>query len=153
MGKISDTLDRMGIDSPTGKKVWSREAILKLLANGKYTGDVILGKTHVVDRIQVKSHDVDKQVFIEDHYPVIISHELFHAVRQKKHRRSRSRVVRQNVRGLDCAHSQEDSSSKQRIGYFSACLIMVRVFRRLHKHYKNRAFPRQEEKRHGAARL
>lgn len=62
LGKISNTLARMGIASPTGKDAWSREAISKLLANEKYTGDVILGKTHVVDGAQVKSYDVNKQV-------------------------------------------------------------------------------------------
>lgn len=33
LGKISDALGRMGISSPMGKEVWSREAISKLLAN------------------------------------------------------------------------------------------------------------------------
>jgi len=42
----------MGISSPTGKETWSREAISKLLANEKYMGDVISGKTHVVDGIR-----------------------------------------------------------------------------------------------------
>lgn len=94
LGKISDALVRMGIDSPAGKEVWSREAILKLLANEKYTGDVVLGKTHVVDGVQVKCHDIDKQVLIKGHHPAIISHELFRTVQQEKRRRSKSRVVR-----------------------------------------------------------
>ena len=41
-GKISSTLADMEIVSPTGKAVWSRETISKLLANEKYMGDVIL---------------------------------------------------------------------------------------------------------------
>jgi len=94
LGKISDALDRMGINSPTGKEVWSREAISKLLANEKYTGDVLLGKTHVVDGAQVKSHDVNKQILMKGHHPAIISHELFCTVQEEKHRRSRSRAVR-----------------------------------------------------------
>jgi len=55
LGKISVALAHMGIASPTGKTLWSREAISKLLANEKYTGDVVLGKTYVVDGTQVKS--------------------------------------------------------------------------------------------------
>lgn len=94
LGKISDTLDCMGIESPTGKEIWSREAISKLLANEKYTGDVILGKTHVVNGTQVKSPDADKQVLMKGHHPAIISHELFCTVQQEKRRRSRSRAVR-----------------------------------------------------------
>lgn len=73
MGKISDVLARMDVASPTGKVVWSREAISKLLANEKYTGDVVLGKTHVVDGVQVKSYAVNKQVLIKGHHPAIIS--------------------------------------------------------------------------------
>ena len=93
LGKISDALVYMGIVSPTGKETWSREAISKLLANEKYTGDVILGKTHVVDGIQVKSHDADKQILMRDHHPAIISHELFRIVQQEKRRRGRNRAA------------------------------------------------------------
>lgn len=64
LGKISDALARMGISSPTGRAIWSRETISKLLSNEKYAGDVILGKTQVIDGIQVKSHDLSKQVFL-----------------------------------------------------------------------------------------
>ena len=64
LGKISDALARMGISSPTGRAKWSRETISKLLSNEKYAGDVILGKTQVIDGIQVKSHDLSKQVFL-----------------------------------------------------------------------------------------
>ena len=64
LGKISDALARMGISSPTGRAIWSRGPISKLLSNEKYAGDVILGKTQVIDGIQVKSHDLSKQVFL-----------------------------------------------------------------------------------------
>lgn len=50
-------LARIDVASPTGKETWSREAISKLLANEEYTGDVVLGKTHVDDGVQVKSRD------------------------------------------------------------------------------------------------
>ena len=93
LGKISDTLARMGIVSPTGRATWSRETISKLLANEKYIGDVILGKTNVVDGVQVKSHDVSKQVLMRAHHPAIISHELFNAIQREKRKRSRSRAA------------------------------------------------------------
>lgn len=73
--KISDALAHMGIVSPTGRATWSRETISKLLANEKYVGDVVLGKTKVIDGIQVKSH------------------ELFSAVQQEKRKRSRSQLA------------------------------------------------------------
>lgn len=77
LGKISEALALTGISSPTGKATWSRETISKLLNNEKYVGDVVLGKTNVIDGIQVKSHDTSKQVLMRAHHPAIISHELF----------------------------------------------------------------------------
>lgn len=93
LGKISDVLAHMGIVSPTGRATWSRETISKLLANEKYIGDVVLGKTNVIDGVQVKSHDASKQVLMRAHHPAIISHELFNAVQQEKRKRGRSRVA------------------------------------------------------------
>ena len=93
LGKNSDALAHKGIASPTGRTTWSRETISKLLANEKYMGDVVLGKTNVIDGVQVKSHDASKQVFMRAHHPAIISHELFNAVQQEKQKRGRSRVA------------------------------------------------------------
>lgn len=93
LGKISDALALMGISSPTGKASWSRETISKLLNNEKYVGDVVLGKTNVIDGIQVKSHDISKQILIRAHHPAIISREFFNAVQQQKQKRSRNRTA------------------------------------------------------------
>lgn len=93
LGKISDALARKGIASPTGRATWSRETISKLLANEKYVGDVVLGKTNVIDGVQVKAHNSGKQVLMRAHHPAIISHEFFNAVQQERHRRSRSRLA------------------------------------------------------------
>lgn len=93
LGKISDVLASMDIASPSGRATWSRETISKLLSNEKYVGDVVLGKTNVIDGVQVKSHDISKQVLMRAHHPAIISHELFDAVQQEKRKRSRSRMT------------------------------------------------------------
>lgn len=93
LGKISDALARMDIASPTGKARWSRETISKLLANEKYVGDVVLGKTNVINGAQVKSHDISKQVLMRAHHPAIISRELFDAIQQEKSKRSRTQIV------------------------------------------------------------
>lgn len=97
LGKISDALAHMGITSPTGRDTWSRETISKLLANEKYVGNVVLGKTCAIDGIQVKSHDTSKQVLMRAHHPAIISHELFNAVQQEKRKRSKSRAASKRV--------------------------------------------------------
>ena len=93
LGNISDALARKGIASPTGRATWSRETISKLLANEKYVGDVVLGKTNVINGVQMKSHDASKQVHMRAHHPAIISHELFNAVQQERYKRSRSRLA------------------------------------------------------------
>lgn len=46
-GKISSALAGKQIPSPTGKPIWSRECISKMLKNEKYTGSVLLQKTFV----------------------------------------------------------------------------------------------------------
>ncbi len=56
-------------------------------------GDVVLGKTNVINGVQVKSHDASNQVHMRAHHPAIISHELFNAVQQERHKRSRSRLA------------------------------------------------------------
>lgn len=93
LGKISGALARKGIISPTGKATWSRETISKLLANEKYVGNVVLGKTNVIDGVQVKSHDASKQVFMRAYHPAIISHELFSDVQQEKRKRSKQQTI------------------------------------------------------------
>lgn len=93
LGEISAALADMEIVSPTGKTTWSRETISKILANEKYVGDVILGKTQVVDGVQIKSFDAEDQVYMKDHHPAIIPRELFNIVQKEKRRRSRCRAV------------------------------------------------------------
>ena len=93
LGKISAALARKGIASPTGRATWSRETISKLLANEKYVGDVVLGKTNVINGVQVKAHDASIQVLMRAHHPAIISHELFNAVQREKSKRNRSRLA------------------------------------------------------------
>lgn len=93
LGKISGALARIDIASPTGRATWSRETISKLLANEKYIGDVVLGKTNVINGIQVKSHDTSKQVHMRAHHPAIISHEFFDFVQKEKRRRCRKQTI------------------------------------------------------------
>ena len=92
LGKISDALFLMDIPSPTGKEIWSKETISKILSNEKYAGDVILGKTQVKDGVQVKTTDISTRTTLTSHHPAIISKELFDSVQKEKSRRHRSRV-------------------------------------------------------------
>lgn len=91
LGKISDALFLMDIPSPTGKEIWSKETISKILSNEKYTRDVILGKTQVKNGVQVKTTDLSTTITLTSHHPAIISKELFDSVQKEKSRRHRLR--------------------------------------------------------------
>ena len=93
LGKISAALADMKIVSPTGKAAWNWETISKVLANEKYMGDVVFGKTQVVDEVQVKSSDAESQVRMKEHHPAIIPRKLFDAVQREKSKRSRCRAI------------------------------------------------------------
>ena len=56
LGKIASGMERQGIPSPTGKSIWNREAIDKLLSNEKYTGRVLLQKTISTGVAQIENH-------------------------------------------------------------------------------------------------
>ena len=79
----------MKVKSPTGKELWTRETISKILSNEKYVGDVILGKTQVQNGVQVRMVDHTSQTVINGHHEAIISRELFDIVQQEKAHRSR----------------------------------------------------------------
>ena len=59
LARISSQLEDMGVPSPRGKKVWSKETLRKILCIEKYTGGVILQKTFVencLEHRQVKNN-------------------------------------------------------------------------------------------------
>ena len=90
LGKISASLARMVVPSPTGKEIWSKETISKILNNEKYLGDVILGKTQFINGVQVKNIDLNTKTVMMSHHPAIITKELFELVQMEKKRRHRS---------------------------------------------------------------
>ena len=90
LGKISASLARMDVPSPTGKEIWSKETISKILNNEKYLGDVILGKTQFINGAQVKNIDLNAKTVMMSHHPAIITKELFELVQMEKKRRCRS---------------------------------------------------------------
>ena len=90
LGKISDSLARMDVPSPTGKEIWSKETISKILNNEKYLGDVVLGKTQFKNGVQIKNDDLNSKTVIMGHHPTIITNELFELVQMEKKRRCRS---------------------------------------------------------------
>lgn len=90
LGKISASLARMNVPSPTGKEIWSKETISKIFNNEKYLGDVVLGKTQFKNGVQVKNNDLDTKTVMMSHHLAIITKELYELVQMEKKRRCRS---------------------------------------------------------------
>jgi len=72
LARISSELEDMGIPSPRGKKVWSKETLRKILRNEKYTGSVTLQKTFVENYLEHKQLKNKGQL---DIYRIVKNHE------------------------------------------------------------------------------
>ena len=76
--QIAEILTRSGIPTATNKPVWSSGAVLGILRNEKYCGDVLCQKTMTLDVFThkaVKNRGQKKQYFIEGHHEAIIDKE------------------------------------------------------------------------------
>lgn len=83
LGDISKVLQKKKIPSPTGKDIWSRETLNKLLKNEKVCGNVLLQKTYVEDYlkgIQIKNKGEMARFMVKNNHIPIISSEIFDKV-------------------------------------------------------------------------
>lgn len=80
LARISAHLEDMGIPSPRGKSIWSKETLRKILRNEKYTGSVALQKTFIEDFLKHKqiknSGQIDTYQSINNHEPIITTTEI-----------------------------------------------------------------------------
>jgi len=77
--------------SPTGKDKWCKRSIESILANEKYTGNVVVGKTYnkgfpETERVTNKG-EKDKYIIVGCN-PEIITEEIFKKVQEEKAKRS-----------------------------------------------------------------
>ena len=94
LNRIVRNLNEMGIAAPShykkstgeitspgliGSGKWQTRTVMKILESEVYTGDLVQGKTKMVDHQQVKADDDNMIIARRTHEP-IISHELFTAV-------------------------------------------------------------------------
>lgn len=88
---ITRILKDKGIPTPTGKMKWSNQAIVKILTNEKYAGNVLLGKSYTEEFPRKKRHEnkgAKGTYLAEGTHPAIIAMEQFLAVQAEKKRRS-----------------------------------------------------------------
>ena len=72
LARISAYLEDMGIPSPRGKEVWSKETLRKILSNEKYKGSVTLQKTFVENYLE---HKQIKNIGQLDIYQIDYNHK------------------------------------------------------------------------------
>jgi len=83
--QIAEILTRSGIPTATNKSEWSCSAVLGILRNEKYCGDVLCQKTMVMDVFShksIKNKGQKKQYFIAGHHEAIIEKEDWLLVQQ-----------------------------------------------------------------------
>ena len=66
-------------NKPDGNTLWSGRMIHTILTNPMYTGDLVQGKTKIMDHRQVKAEN-DNLIIAQGTHEAIVSHEMFEAV-------------------------------------------------------------------------
>ena len=87
---IMKKLNRMGIPAPHGGQ-WGENVIYSVLHNEKYTGDMLLQKTYILDHISKKkivNHGERPMYYVENSHEAIIDKETFSLVQQELKRRA-----------------------------------------------------------------
>ena len=98
LSKIKATLESKGSPTATGKKEWTTQAILRILQNEKYMGDVLLQKTFTANFLEGKPQKNNgelPQYYIENNHSAIVTKEMFHQVQEEIARRKSKRPVTQ----------------------------------------------------------
>lgn len=96
LNRIARNLNELGIPAPShykqatgeitspgliGNGKWQTRTVMKILESEVYTGDLVQGKTKIVDHQQVRA-DKDNLIIARGTHEPIISHELFEAVQE-----------------------------------------------------------------------
>ena len=155
LNRIVRNLNEMGITAPShykkstgeitspgliGSGKWQTRTVMKILESEVYTGDLVQGKTKIVDHQQVKAGEDNLIIARRTHEP-IISYELFTAVQEyRKQICEESRAVpkrpytpnifKGKVFCADCGRSLHRQRAERKKGpdvYWFHCLTNSRV--------------------------
>lgn len=88
---IKHRLEDAGIETTTGKKIWSTGTIYNILTNEKIMGDVLLQKTFTADYLtkrRVKNSGQQKQYYVKNHHEAIIPKTVYYKIQEEIARRS-----------------------------------------------------------------
>ena len=155
LNRIVRNLNEMGITAPShykkstgeitspgliGSGKWQTRTVMKILESEVYTGDLVQGKTKIVDHQQVKAGE-DNLIIAKSTHEPIISYELFTAVQEyRKQICEESRAVpkrpytpnifKGKVFCADCGRSLHRQRAERKKGpdvYWFHCLTNSRV--------------------------
>ena len=87
---IKDKVEAGGYKTVRGNTTWSTQALLRILQNEKYCGDVLMQKTFqqdVINRKVIKNTGQLPMYLIENHHEGIVSREKYNAVQAEMARR------------------------------------------------------------------
>lgn len=155
LNRIVRNLNEMGITAPShykkstgeitspgliGSGKWQTRTVMKILESEVYTGDLVQGKTKIVDHQQVKAGEDNLIIARRTHEP-IISYELFTAVQEyRKQICEESRAIpkrpytpnifKGKVFCADCGRSLHRQRAERKKGpdvYWFHCLTNSRV--------------------------
>ncbi|NEZ42588.1 recombinase family protein [Paenibacillus alvei] len=87
---IAKELTAAGYKTRSGRSNWQDTAILGIVKNEKYKGDLLQGKTFTVDPIskrRLENYGEEDQFYIRNHHEPIVSEEVFEKAQAILHRR------------------------------------------------------------------
>ncbi len=155
LNRIVRNLNEMGIPAPShykkttgeitspgliGSGKWQTRTVMKILESEVYTGDLVQGKTKIVNHQQVKAGE-DNLIIAKCTHEPIISHELFNAVQEYRKqiceeskatpkRPYTPNIFKGKVFCADCGRSLHRQRAERRKGpdtYWFHCLTNSRV--------------------------
>lgn len=92
---IAKELTAAGHKTRLGRSEWQDTAILGIIKNEKYKGDLLQGKTFTIDPIskrRLENYGEEDQFYIKNHHEPIVSEEVFNKAQAILHRRGSQRL-------------------------------------------------------------
>lgn len=155
LNRIVRNLNELGIPAPShykqstgeitspgliGSGKWQTRTVMKILESEVYTGDLVQGKTKIVDHQQVKAGE-DNLIIAKGTHEPIISHDLFDAVQEYRKEvwaESKARpknpytpnIFKGKVFCADCGRSLHRQRAERKKGpdtYWFHCLTNSRI--------------------------
>lgn len=113
---IAKELTKRGYRTKRGNPKWGDSTVRGIVANEKYCGDLLSGKSFTVDPLSKKrlaNFGESEKYYIRDHHPPIISRELFDKCQEIRKRRN----VNKTQGRIDRYSRQYTFSSKIKCGF------------------------------------